>query len=81
MQTLDWAALICIALASWRLEGDAAFNTHSTEVAYTAEGLAWLRHVGALRDVLALHMPEVAAAVRTADSAFSRWGSEPGKRV
>lgn len=75
------AFLIFIVMASRRLESDAAFNTHFTEAAYTAEGLAWVRRVGGLRDVLTRHMPEVAAAVGTADSAFSRWGSAPGKRV
>jgi len=75
------AFLIFIAMASRRLEADAMFNTHFTEEVYTPEGMAWVRNVGGLRDVLHRHMPDVAAGVGTADSAFSRWGSPPGKRV
>lgn len=75
------AFLIFIVMASRRLESDAAFNTHFTEEVYTPEGMAWVRNVSGLRDVLERHMPAVAAAVGTADSAFSRWGSLPGQRV
>eukprot|EP00168_Porphyra_purpurea_P000419 TRINITY_DN1045_c0_g1_i7.p1 TRINITY_DN1045_c0_g1~~TRINITY_DN1045_c0_g1_i7.p1 ORF type:complete len:362 (+),score=131.23 TRINITY_DN1045_c0_g1_i7:24-1088(+) len=75
------AFLIFIAMASRRLEADAMFNTHFTEEVYTPEGMAWVRNVGGLRDVLHRHMPDVAAGVGSADSAFSRWGSLPGKRV
>lgn len=75
------AFLIFIVMASRRLESDAAFNTHFTEEVYTPEGIAWVRDVRGLRDVLARHMPAVAEEVGSADSAFSRWGSLPGKRV
>ncbi|GAB0492777.1 hypothetical protein MMPV_004047 [Pyropia vietnamensis] len=75
------AFLIFIVMASRRLESDAAFNTHFTDEVYTPEGMAWVRNVSGLRDVLARHMPAVAASVGSADSAFSRWGSLPGKRV
>lgn len=75
------AFLIFIVMASRRLEADAAFNTHFKDAVYTPEGMAWVKGVGGLRDVLARHMPDVAAGVGTADSAFSRWGSPPGKRV
>jgi alpha-dioxygenase len=69
--------LIFILMASRRLEADRFFTVDFNEAAYTRTGFAWVRNVTSMRDVLAHHFPDVAAAVPAGASAFEPFATWP----
>lgn len=66
----ETAFLIFLLMASRRLEADRFFTTDFNEKTYTKAGLAWVKSVDGMRDVLARHFPDVANNIPDGYSAF-----------
>lgn len=66
----ETAFLIFLLMASRRLEADRFFTSDFNEETYTKAGLAWVKTVDGMRDVLRRHFPDIERKIPEGTSAF-----------
>lgn len=66
----ETAFLIFLLMASRRLEADRFFTTDYNEKTYTDIGIAWVKSVSSMRDVLKRHLPDIERKIPKGYSAF-----------